>query len=87
MKIKEKIEEFKNIKQLKESNKILRKEVEELKLQPQKLIDKMTLMKIEIRELKLENKELRKELQNERNAGKEIVRRERECPSDDGSRC
>lgn len=62
MKIKEKIEELIDIKNLKESNKILRKEVEELKTKPQKLIDKMTLMKIEIRELKLENKELRKEL-------------------------
>ena len=62
MKIKEKIEELIDIKNLKESNKILKKEVEELKTKPQKLIDKMTLMKIEIRELKLENKELRKEL-------------------------
>lgn len=61
-KIKNKIEEMKKIELVKESNRILRKEIEELKQEPKKLKDLITILRIEIRQLKLENKELRKEL-------------------------
>ena len=40
--------------------KLLNKRIEELKKEPQKLIDKMNIMKCEIREYKLQIKELEK---------------------------
>ena len=42
--------------------KLLRKQVEELKKEPQQLIDKMNLMRCEIRELNLQIKDLSREL-------------------------
>lgn len=60
--IKELYYEFTDVLNYKNQIKILRKQVEELKKEPQKLIDKMNLMKWEIRDLKLQIKHLNKEL-------------------------
>ena len=60
--IKEMYYKFTDILNYKKQIKILRNQVEELKKEPQKLIDKMNLMKWEIRDLKLQIKQLNKEL-------------------------
>lgn len=60
--IKELYYEFTDVLNYKNQIKILRKQVAELKEEPQKLIDKMNLMKWEIRDLKLQIKHLNKEL-------------------------
>lgn len=61
-KIKKLYYEFTDILNYKTQIKLLRKQVEELKEEPQKLIDKMNLMVWEIRDLKLQIKFLNKEL-------------------------
>ena len=60
--IKEMYYKFTDVLNYKNKIKILRKQVAELKEEPQKLIDKMNLMKWEIRDLKLQIKQLNKEL-------------------------
>ena len=60
--IKEMYYKFTDVLNYKNQIKILRKQVAELKEEPQKLIDKMNLMKWEIRDLKLQIKQLNKEL-------------------------
>ena len=60
--IKEMYYKFTDILNYKKQIKILRNQVEELKKEPQQLIDKMNLMKWEIRDLKLQIKHLNKEL-------------------------
>ena len=60
--IKEMYYKFTDVLNYKNQIKILRKQVAELKEEPQKLIDKMNLMKWEIRDLKLQIKHLNKEL-------------------------
>ena len=60
--IKELYYEFTDVLNYKNQIKILRKQVEELKKEPQQLIDKMNLMQWEIRDLKLQIKHLNKEL-------------------------
>ena len=60
--IKELYYEFTDALNYKNQIKILRKQVAELKEEPQQLIDKMNLMKWEIRDLKLQIKHLNKEL-------------------------
>lgn len=60
--LKEMYYDFIDIMNYKSQIRLLKKQVEELKAEPQKLIDKMNLMKLEIRELKYTNKELEKEL-------------------------
>ena len=59
-KVKEIIQELRDIANYKSQIKLLNKRIEELKKEPQKLIDKMNLMKVEIREYKLQIKELEK---------------------------
>ena len=59
-KVKEFIQELRDIENYKTQIKLLNKRIEELKKEPQKLIDKMNLMKVEIREYKLQIKELEK---------------------------
>ena len=58
--IKEMYYKFTDILNYKNQIKILRKQVEELKKEPQQLIDKMNLMKWENRKLKLQIKHLKK---------------------------
>ena len=60
--IKEMYYEFTDALNYKNQIKILRKQVDDLKKEPQQLIDKMNLMKWEIRDLKLQIKHLNKEL-------------------------
>ena len=60
--IKEMYYKFTDILNYKNQIKILRKQVDDLKKEPQQLIDKMNLMKWEIRDLKLQIKQLNKEL-------------------------
>ena len=60
--IKEVYYKFTDILNCKSQIKILRKQVDDLKKEPQQLIDKMNLMKWEIRDLKLQIKHLNKEL-------------------------
>ena len=60
--IKEMYYKFTDVLNYKNQIKILRKQVAELKEEPQQLIDKMNLMKWEIRDLKLQIKHLNKEL-------------------------
>ena len=60
--IKEMYYKFTDVLNYKNQIKILRKQVEELKKEPQQLIDKMNLMKWEIGDLKLQIKHLNKEL-------------------------
>ena len=60
--IKELYYEFTDVLNYKNQIKILRKQVDDLKKEPQQLIDKMNLMKWEIRDLKLQIKQLNKEL-------------------------
>lgn len=57
-KVKEFIQELRDIANYKSQIKLLTKQIEELKKEPQKLIDKMNLMKVEIRELKRQVKDL-----------------------------
>ena len=57
-KVKEFIQELRDIANYKSKIKLLNKQIEELKKEPQKLIDKMNLMKVEIRELKRQVKDL-----------------------------
>ena len=57
-KVKEFIQELRDIANYKSQIKLLNKQIEELKKEPQKLIDKMNLMKVEIRELKRQVKDL-----------------------------
>ena len=57
-KVKEFIQELRDIANYKTQIKLLNKRIEELKKEPQKLIDKMNLMKVEVRELKRQVKEL-----------------------------
>ena len=57
-KVKEFIQELRDIANYKSQIKLLNKRIEELKKEPQKLIDKMNLMKVEVRELKRQVKEL-----------------------------
>lgn len=59
-KIKEFIQELRDISNYKTQIRLLNKQIEELKKEPQRLIDKMNLMKIEIREYKRIIKELQK---------------------------
>ena len=59
-KVKEFIQELRDIANYKSQIKLLNKRIEELKKEPQKLIDKMNIMKCEIRELKRQIKELEK---------------------------
>ena len=59
-KIKEFIQELRDIANYKSQIKLLNKRIEELKKEPQRLIDKMNIMKCEIRELKRQIKELEK---------------------------
>ena len=59
-KVKEFIQELRDIANYKSQIKLLNKRIEELKKEPQKLIDKMNLMKVEISEYKLQIKELEK---------------------------
>ena len=59
-KVKEFIQELRDIANYKTQIKLLNKRIEELKKEPQRLIDKMNLMKVEIREYKLQIKELEK---------------------------
>ena len=60
--IKEMYYKFTDILNYKNQIKLLRKQVDDLKKEPQQLIDKMNLMKWEIRDLKLQIKHLNKEL-------------------------
>ena len=60
--IKELYYEFTDALNYRNQIKILRKQVDDLKKEPQQLIDKMNLMKWEIRDLKLQIKHLNKEL-------------------------
>lgn len=60
--IKELYYEFTDILNYRNQIKLLRNQVDDLKKEPQKLIDKMNLMKWEIRDLKLQIKHLNKEL-------------------------
>ena len=60
--IKEMYYKFTDVLNYKNQIKILRKQVDDLKKEPQQLIDKMNLMKWEIRDLKLQIKQLNKEL-------------------------
>ena len=60
--IKELYYEFTDVLNYKNQIKLLRKQVDDLKKEPQQLIDKMNLMKWEIRDLKLQIKHLNKEL-------------------------
>lgn len=60
--IKEMYYKFTDVLNYKNQIKILRKQVDDLKKEPQQLIDKMNLMKWEIRDLKLQIKHLNKEL-------------------------
>ena len=57
-KVKEFIQELRDIANYKSQIKLLNKRIEELKKEPQRLIDKMNLMKVEIRELKRQVKDL-----------------------------
>ena len=57
-KVKEFIQELRDIANYKSQIKFLNKRIEELKKEPQKLIDKMNLMRVEIRELKRQVKDL-----------------------------
>ena len=57
-KVKEIIQELRDIANYKYQIKLLNKRIEELKKEPQKLIDKMNLMKVELRELKRQVKDL-----------------------------
>lgn len=57
-KVKEFIQELRDIANYKSQIKLLNKRIEELKKEPQSLIDKMNLMKVEIRELKRQVKDL-----------------------------
>lgn len=57
--IKEMYYKFTDVINYKKQIKILRNQVEELKKEPQKLIDKMNLMKWEIRDLKLQIKKIK----------------------------
>ena len=57
-KVKEFIQELRDIANYKSQIKLLNKRIEELKKEPQKLIDKMNLMRVEIRELKRQVKDL-----------------------------
>ena len=57
-KIKEFIQELRDVANYKTQIKLLNKQIEELKKEPQKLIDKMNLMRIEIREYKRQIKDL-----------------------------
>ena len=57
-KVKEFIQELRDIANYKSQIKLLNKRIEELKKEPQKLIDKMNLMRVEVRELKRQVKEL-----------------------------
>ena len=59
-KVKEFIQELRDIANYKSQIKLLNKRIEELKKEPQRLIDKMNIMKCEIRELKRQIKELEK---------------------------
>lgn len=59
-KVKELIQELRDIANYKSQIKLLNKRIEELKKEPQRLIDKMNIMKCEIRELKRQIKELEK---------------------------
>lgn len=59
-KIKDFIQELRDIANYKSQIKLLNKQIEELKKEPQRLIDKMNIMKCEIREYKLQIKELEK---------------------------
>ena len=61
-KVKEFIQELRDIANYKSQIKLLNKRIEELKKEPQKLIDKMNLMKVEVRELKRQIRDLSKEL-------------------------
>lgn len=56
------LDQFKTNRQKNEQIRLLRKQVEELKKEPQMLIDKMNIMKAENRQLKLDIKLLEKEL-------------------------
>lgn len=56
------LNQFKKNRQKNEQIRLLRKQVEELKKEPQMLIDKMNIMKAENRQLKLDIKLLEKEL-------------------------
>ena len=60
--IKEMYYKFTDVLNYKNQIKILRKQVEELKKEPQQLIDKMNLMKWEIRDLKLQIKHAQQDL-------------------------
>lgn len=57
-KVKEFIQELRDIANYKTQIKLLNKRIEELKKEPQRLIDKMNIMKCEIRELKRQVKDL-----------------------------
>ena len=57
-KVKEFIQELRDIANYKSQIKLLNKRIEELKKEPQRLIDKMNIMKCEIRELKRQVKDL-----------------------------
>lgn len=57
-KVKDFIQELRDISNYKTQIRLLNKQIEELKKEPQKLIDKMNLMKVEIRELKRQVKDL-----------------------------
>lgn len=59
-KIKNFIQEIRDIANYKTQIRLLTKQAEELKKEPQRLIDKMNLMKVEIREYKRIIKELQK---------------------------
>lgn len=59
-KIKDFIQELRDISNYKTQIRLLNKQIEELKKEPQRLIDKMNLMKVEIREYKRIIKELQK---------------------------
>lgn len=59
-KIKDFIQELRDIANYKSQIRLLNKQIEELKKEPQRLIDKMNLMKVEIREYKRIIKELQK---------------------------
>ena len=59
-KVKEIIQELRDIANYKSQIKLLNKRIEEIKKEPQRLIDKMNIMKVEIRELKRQIKELEK---------------------------
>lgn len=59
-KVKDFIQELRDISNYKSQIRLLNKQIEELKKEPQRLIDKMNLMKVEIREYKRIIKELQK---------------------------